>query len=75
MDIVLPDLDGSEAVKQLKDIPETSNIPIIFLSGIVTSDADDETKAEIKVAGQMFRAIGKPFSYSKLLEEINVYLS
>ncbi len=71
MDIVLPDLDGSEAVKRLKESKETSNIPIIFLSGIVTSDNDDSSKTEIKVAGGMFRAIGKPFTYAQLREEID----
>lgn len=77
MDIVLPDIDGSEAVKRLKEIPQTADIPIIFLSGIVTSEEGEggETKSEVKVAGQLFPAIGKPFTYSQLAEEINLILS
>lgn len=74
MDIVLPDLDGSEAVRQLKEIPETISIPIVFLSGIVTGNHGEEHSPEVKVAGRTFRAIGKPFSYMHLREVIDEIL-
>ena len=35
MDIMMPDLDGAEAVKLLKEDPSTKDIPILFLSGII----------------------------------------
>ena len=66
LDIVLPDLDGPEVVKLLNENPVTADIPVIFLSGIVSRD--EETKScEIKVGGQHYPAIGKPFTYKELL--------
>lgn len=73
MDIVLPDIDGSEAVRQLQDIPVTADIPIIFLSGIIAGDAD-QSLSEVTVAGRQYRALGKPFSFQELLAEVQSIL-
>ncbi len=37
LDVNLPDLDGFEICKSLKNDPETANIPIIFLSATCNS--------------------------------------
>jgi DNA-binding response OmpR family regulator len=39
MDVIMPNLDGFEAVKQLRENPQTSNVPIVM----VTSRAEAES--------------------------------
>ncbi|MEW5895011.1 MAG: response regulator [Candidatus Omnitrophota bacterium] len=72
MDIVLPDMDGAEVVKELHDHPATVGVPVIFLSGIVVSDGNGD--AEITVGGRDYMAIGKPFTYRELKEKIDAVL-
>lgn len=69
MDIVLPDLEGSEVVKILKDDPQTVHIPVVFLSGIVTRD-NQQSKSEVKVGGRLFDAIPKPFNSQELINAV-----
>ncbi len=42
LDILLPDIDGYEICRQLKNDPRTCNIPVIFLT--VKSEVDDEIR-------------------------------
>jgi len=42
LDIILPDIDGYEVCRRLKDDAKTRNIPVIFLT--VKSDVDDEVR-------------------------------
>ena len=73
MDIVLPDMEGSDAIKTLQADPQTESIPSIFLSGIITRDEGDQP-SEINVGGRLYNAIGKPFSFDELLSEIETHV-
>ena len=42
LDIILPRMDGYEVIKVLKDIPETKEIPIVFVTSL--KGVDDERK-------------------------------
>ncbi len=42
LDILLPGIDGYEVCRQLKNDPDTSTIPVIFLT--IKSDVDDEVR-------------------------------
>ena len=68
MDIVLPDMEGAEAVRVLAEAPPTQDIPVIFLSGILSSD--DMTDLEVNVGGRLYKAVSKPFAFEDLLAEI-----
>ncbi len=68
MDIMLPDLDGPEAIIVLEQDPLTRHIPVIFLSGIITKDITGNTT--IKVSGREYPAIPKPVNIKELLNEI-----
>ncbi|MCL2026807.1 MAG: response regulator, partial [Leptospirales bacterium] len=42
LDIIMPDINGYDAISVLKNSEKTKNIPVIFITGL--SDADDEEK-------------------------------
>ena len=69
MDILLPDMDGAEVVRIIQKHPATKNIPIVFLSGIVTEDRKGSPE-QIVVGDRRYDAIGKPFEFNELMEVI-----
>jgi CheY-like chemotaxis protein len=69
MDIVLEDIDGAEVVRRLQQDLATQHIPVIFLSGIVTEDAE-RNKTKLKVGEYQYDALGKPFKFEDLLEKL-----
>ena len=69
MDIVLPDIEGSEVVRILAEDSLTAHIPVIFMSGIVSKE-DEHTRIELNVGGRLYRAVSKPFEFEELLKEI-----
>lgn len=74
MDIVLPDMDGAEAVKELHDHPATVGIPVVFLSGIIANEINGKP-TEVTVGGRAYDALGKPFTYADLLKKIEKTLA
>lgn len=69
LDVMMPVMDGLEACRIIKGNPETTDIPVIFLS------ARDET--EIKVNGLTLGAndyIIKPFKAEELMARVDVAL-
>lgn len=65
-DILMPELNGYEVIKQLKSNPATSKIPFIY----VTASAE---KSEVKLAMDMGADgyVRKPFHVNELLDAIN----
>jgi two-component system cell cycle response regulator len=67
LDVMMPEMDGMDACRLIKEDERTRDIPIIFLS------ARDET--EMKVSGLGLGAddyISKPFEAEELIARINV---
>ena len=67
LDVMMPEMDGLEACRLIKDDPATHDIPVIFLS------ARDET--DVKVSGLSLGAndyISKPFKAEELLARVDV---
>lgn len=65
LDIMMPDMDGGDVASFLKSDPETKNIPIIFLSSLVTKR---EEQSSSKKHGLYF--MSKPFERDDLLKKI-----
>jgi len=66
MDIGLPGIDGWEAIRQLKSMPETQEIPIIALTGHAYGEDRDRASRD-GCAG----FVSKPIDFKYLLDTIN----
>ncbi|MDM8563255.1 ATP-binding protein, partial [Candidatus Marithioploca araucensis] len=69
MDIKMPEMDGYEATRRLKDNPNTADIPIIAL----TASAALDEKAKTEAHG-FDGFLSKPVNISDLLSELSRYL-
>ena len=68
MDVVLPDIDGADAIKVLQESLEVQDIPALFLSSIVVKDNEDQPT--VKVCERTYNPIAKPINFDALLDEI-----
>lgn len=71
LDIVMPDMDGTEIGQILKNDPNTKDIPIIFLTCLFTKD--DEGREGHRINSNLF--IAKPYNPEELLGEIRKQLA
>jgi two-component system, cell cycle response regulator DivK len=69
MDIQLPEIDGYEATRQIRSVPELETVPIIA----VTSYALSGDEAKTRDAG-CNGYVAKPFSPRELLAKIREFL-
>lgn len=69
LDIMMPDMDGYEVIKEIKSNDHTEDIPIIFLSSL--TDTDDKVEG-FKSGGVDY--ITKPFQKEETLARINTHL-
>ncbi len=70
LDVMMPDMDGFEACRQIRSTPEIGHIPIILLTAL--------SKVEDKVAGFEAGAddyVSKPVSLKELSARVRVLLS
>lgn len=70
LDILLPDLNGYEVCRRLKQNPQTADIPILFISGL--GDSLDKLEA-FSVGGVDY--ICKPFQSEEVLARVQTHLS
>jgi putative two-component system response regulator len=69
LDILMPQMDGFEAIRLLKNDRRYSKIPVIFLSG--QNDAETEAHG-LEIGAAAF--IAKPFSEPDLLNSVKTHL-
>lgn len=69
LDVLMPEENGFELMKKLKQHPELANIPVIFITGL--QDAEDEEKGLMMGACDY---IQKPFNYGIVRARVNTHL-
>lgn len=69
LDIVLPDIDGSDVASELAQNPATAAIPILFLTGVLKK----EEESFVEKTGKHY-VIAKPVAAGELLKMVNKVL-
>jgi CheY-like chemotaxis protein len=69
LDIMMPGMDGGEVAEILKNDARTREIPVIFLSSLIT-EGEEKTSKEKDAAS----FISKPYNREKLLNEVKKLL-
>jgi putative two-component system response regulator len=65
LDIMMPEMDGYEVCRQLKNDSQTADIPVIFLTA--KSDVDDETKGfELGAVDYITKPISPPIVLARV---------
>ncbi len=73
LDVLMPGMDGGEVARRLKGIPETEDIPVIFLTGMFPKrEEEEEEEEEHTVAGHVL--FDKPYDILKLATAIRKLL-
>lgn len=67
-DIIMPDMDGFEACRQLQANPETKSIPVVFVSS--KNQKADHLWAKMQGARSL---IGKPYEASQIIETLKAF--
>jgi len=69
LDVMMPELDGYAVCQRLKSLPETSEVPVIFISAL--DEADDKVKA-FTAGGVDY--VTKPFEPREVLARVRTHL-
>ncbi|MGK0290220.1 MAG: adenylate cyclase, partial [bacterium] len=69
LDVNMPDMNGYEVCKKLKEQPETASIPVLFISAL--DDTEDKIKG-FSVGGVDY--ITKPFKFEEVLSRVKTHL-
>lgn len=70
LDIEMPDMDGFQVIKLLRQIDACKSTPVIFLTGNVSVE---NVKASIEAGGNDF--LRKPVDYNMLMQKVRKHLS
>jgi CheY-like chemotaxis protein len=70
MDLMMPNVDGNQAVKKLKDNPALKGVPIIFLTALQMRDEERDLEFEVTVDNTSYRTMTKPVNAKTLIAEI-----
>ncbi|MFC1762518.1 PleD family two-component system response regulator [Planctomycetota bacterium] len=66
LDVMMPEMSGGEVAAKLREIPQTKDIPIIFLTGLISKEEED---ANSQCVGNNL-TLAKPFDVEELVKMI-----
>ena len=75
MDIMLPGMNGAEIVKKMKMDPNLKDVPVVFLTALVSNNEFNLEESGIIVDGLNYKTLGKPYEIDELLELVENILN
>ncbi len=72
LDVLLPNINGFEILKKLKDDNSTKNIPVLVLTNVGSESVDSDTKLAISLGakGYMVKSLNTPEDVVNKIREI-----
>lgn len=67
LDIMMPGMDGSEMMIRLRADDNLQRIPVICLTGLVSTEDVAGGIGEITIGGEKYQSVAKPFDNDKLV--------
>ncbi len=71
LDLLMPDMDGAEVAAALKEDPQTSHIPVVFTTCLLSRDEQDRRRDHL-IAGHA--TFAKPYDIDELAEEMEKFM-
>ena len=71
LDILMPKLDGAEVYSYLKNDPVTENIPVLFLTAVLSKA---EEKPGVNIEENFYHVIAKPVNSVDFLKRVKMIL-
>ncbi|KAF1053112.1 MAG: Cyclic di-GMP phosphodiesterase [Stenotrophomonas maltophilia] len=71
LDIMMPEMDGYEVCRQLKADPLTQNIPVIFLTGMV-STLDEQRGLDLGAVDYITKPISPPVTLARIRSHLSL---
>lgn len=70
LDVMMPKIDGLEVLKQLKQNVTTKNIPVVMLTNVSGSDADNQRGLELGAVAYLVKSNYTPREVVQKVKEI-----
>ncbi len=74
-DVLLPDMHGSEAVKQLRASQTLYDLKVLFLTSLLSKSSTAGQETRLTVSGREYPALSKPFKPALLAEIVERLLA
>lgn len=70
MDLILPDIDGAEAIRIIRNDPFMKKMPVIFFSSMVQDVEEVSDKKNIRIGTVEYPTFAKPLDFPALLAAV-----
>ncbi len=74
MDVMLTDMNGAEAVKGIWEDPQKKEVPVIFLTGMLTKEEAKDLEFGVYIDSHVQATLAKPINLPELVDNVKKVL-